>query len=116
MSSPIRVTLFSLLGACAIHVAFVACSSTSKVTSSGAPGEGTAHAEPTSPAAAPCARWQVKAFMPTGFSFKSVPITESDGSRSTISLPSATPLDLPEGWEPFAAEGYGAVIARHCAE
>jgi hypothetical protein len=114
MSSPLKVALFSFAGAVAIHVSLVACSSGGHGL--GASPEGTAHAEPPTGSAAACAQWEVKAFMPSKFEFESIPTVDSSGKPSTISLPVAQQLTLPAGWEPFAGEGYGSVLARHCVE
>lgn len=119
---PLLVALFSLVGAASVNAALLACSSPGS-RAGGAAGlapEKTAEAQECQPApaaAAPrCAAWEVKAFLPARFAFATVPMVNSDGKRDAISLPVAEGLTLPDGWEPFAAEGYGAITARHCLD
>jgi hypothetical protein len=115
MSPRIKVGLFSLAGALAIHVALVACSSnTTRFTT--AP-EGAARADTPGATAAPCAQWEVQPFAPKSISWTPLSYTDSQGKPQQTSFRSyPSPLQLPQGWEPFGSDIDGSVFARHCIQ
>ncbi|MBS2018085.1 MAG: hypothetical protein JST00_34750 [Deltaproteobacteria bacterium] len=115
MFSRLRFVLGVLVGTCIVHVALVACTTTSYVT---AP-ERAAKAEPSAPTGGlgtPCTQWEAKAFLPKSYAFTKLVVKEVDGKSSNIDIPTFEATTLPEGWEPIGGEGYGSIIARHCVK
>ena len=114
MKRRLPLVLGSLAGAAAIHVALVACSSTTIVKSVGQDGDANAQTSPTGTGAATasCSQWQVQSFLPSTFTFKTVSRGGTD--NGTIDLPYFDAFTLPAGWEPIGAGDYGAVTARKC--
>jgi hypothetical protein len=110
MSPRFQVGLFSLAGALAIHLACSA-SGSSPVSSANAdtPAGGAS-------AAPPCTHWQAQPFPPKSFSFDSLAYTDYQGKPQTMAFRLFPALDLPDGWEPFALDLDGAVVARHCVQ
>ncbi len=108
-----RLALASVCGAFVIHVVLVACSSGSGGVAS-AP-EGTANADTPAPAAA-CSRWEVQPFQPQSISSSELTFTDPKGNPETVSFRTYPAIQLPAGWEPFASDLFGSVIARHCIQ
>ena len=96
-----------------IHTALAACTTDHVFLS----GERDARAE-TPPGAlgtvAACKQWEVKSFLPKAYVFTTVGYRNPDSTGSNIDIPTFEAFSLPEGWEPFTAEGYGATVARRC--
>jgi hypothetical protein len=108
MSSRFQVGLFSLAGALAIHLA---CSA------SGTSPASFAHADtPGAPAAPACTKWEVQAFQPSTIAATTVSYTDAQGKPQTASFRTFPTLSLADGWEPYASDLFGSVIARHCAQ
>jgi hypothetical protein len=108
VSPRIQIVISSLIGAVAIQAAFAACSGGATPS----PFDST-HARADA-AATPCSTWQVQSFLPSSFTFRTLPITNADGTPDKISQPTFDAFALPAGWEPFAAGEYGAITARRC--
>jgi hypothetical protein len=112
MSPRLRIVLSSILGAFAIHATFVACSAgAGGGMAATTAGGGTAHADTSDPG---CVQWRVEAFMPATFQWAKIDMPDSSGMANQYSFPIGTPLDLPEGWEPFASDSFGPIHARRC--
>jgi hypothetical protein len=112
LSPRLRIIASSILGAFAIHATFVACSAgTGGGNAATTAGGGTAHADTADPA---CAQWRVESFMPASFQWAHIDMPDSTGALTEYSFPTGSPLDLPEGWQPFAADSFGPIQARRC--
>lgn len=110
-SSRLTFVLASLLGALAVHVSLAACASGTHVAGVFGSATPDAYADPTTPtapsgpaAAPPCAKWEVRGFVP-------VVSTIHDDS---VGHESFDAFSLPDGWEPISYGTHDTVLARRC--